>query len=281
MFRPTKSQFLATIIMAVLTAALTAQAFGQTDPPSVASANPHDFSDKYYLSNGVNPKEMTDRLTGKDFLSTITEINDPVFSDVRVLITLPAYMQDGRPVFWSPLGILTNSDPSQDTGGIRDLASRFPIYVFPAISIDDQSPFFTGTRQAPLMDNSYSAEENPLGARQVLIVNYNSKANTRFGSRILRAMAKENGTALDGGPVVKTMDDLKTLINYDLVNITPRPNGDTFAICPVIRDHKNGAIAKDAFLSTTTTQDGKPLEAEQIFVWMFACAQDESHCSMG
>lgn len=282
MFRPTKSRFMATIIMAVITVAFTAQAFGQTDPPSfVPSAHPHDFSDKHYVNNGVNPMEITNRLTGKDFLSTFSEIEDPMYSNVRVLITLPAYKQNGQPVFWSPLGIVTYNDPNQDVAGVRDLASRYPIYVFPSINDTDQSPFLSGARQAPLMDDSVDSNSegwNPLGVRQIQIVNYNSNASTRWGYKILRAMAKQNGTALDGGPVVKTMDNLKTLIDYDLVTITSGADGDAVAFCPVIQDTANGAIAKDAFLSITTMQDGNPLEAEQFFVSMFTCAQDENQC---
>ncbi|MFN0279353.1 MAG: hypothetical protein ACKVRN_12225 [Pyrinomonadaceae bacterium] len=280
MFKPTISRFMATIFTAVLTVAFTAQAFGQTEPYSAPAINPHDFSDKFYITNGVEFKELNDRLTGEDFLSTFTPTDNPDLSDVRVLITLPAYLRNGQPVFWSPLGRLNFNlnDPNQDYSSVRDLASRNPIYVFPVISASETS-YFSGTRQAPLMVDSFdltSEPSNPLGLRMVMTVTYTANAATDTGLKILEAMAKENGMALDGGPIVKSIDDLKTLLNHELINIS---GGDTVAVCPVVQNIDNGAIAKDAFLSMTTSKEGEPLDAERIFVTMFACAQDKNNCS--
>lgn len=271
--------------MAVLTAGFATQAFGQgrvpvtstTDLPTiVAPVYPHDFSDKYYQVNGVNAAGITERLTGRDFLSTLTKTNDDRFSVVRVLVTLPAYTHSGEPVFFSPLGKLTYFDFTQDKAGAssQNIASRHPVYVFPYESVRTDPQNFAGTRQAALMDDSvslYSKELNPLGVRQILTVHF-TNTEPKADYNVLGEMAKRNGVALDGGPIVKTLADIKELLSYGLITIDQGIKGGSYAIVPIILNADSGGIAKDAFLSTVT-RNGKPLEGEKAFVIKFSCAQ--------
>jgi hypothetical protein len=292
MFTRTITAGLTAIIMAVLTAGFATQGFGQgrvpvpstTDVPTAAApVYPHDFSDKYYFTNGVNPKGITERLTGSDFLSTLNKTEDARFSSVRVLITLPAYTQSGEAVFFSPLGKLTYFDFTQDRAGAnaQNIASRHPIYVFPYESGHIETQSFAGTRQAALMDDSvslYSKEMNPLGVRQILTVHF-TNTDPKADYNVLGEMAKRNGVALDGGPIVKTAADIKELLSYGLITIDEGGKGGSYAIVPIILNADNGGIAKDAFLSTVT-QNGKPLDGEKGFVTKFGCAQGTGRCTI-
>ena len=259
------------MILAIFAISLTSQAFGQSTG-SFEPAFPHDFSDNFYLKNGVNPKAISKRLTGTDNLSTFEKTNDSKFSIVRVLITMPAYDQNGETLFWSPLGQITSSGFTNDAAGFAamEIAKRYPIYVFPDITSSKTE--FGNMRQSVIIDDTWATinpDENPLGLRAIVRVNYTSKAFTKSGQAILNEFIAKNGMALDGGPIIKSVSDIQTLLRYELITTTFT---GSYAISPIIRNVDQGAIARDAFLSFVT-RNGKPLPTEDIFVKKFNCYQ--------
>jgi hypothetical protein len=276
------------LIIAAMTVAVaatfTTQAFGQKNGLSKAGY-PHDFSDKYYFVNGVNPGSISFRLTGKDGLSVGSSISDPRFSKVRVLVTMPAYLYDEKLAFWNPLGQFNASGFTQDNAGIkaREVAARYPIYVFPSPRVTSDGNIFFSMRQAALIDESRAISsdipENPLGLRQIFIVTYTKEATTAEGAAILKDLAGLNGYAADGGPIVNSIDDLKMLGVHGLITISSGPGDGMFAVAPIIKNATTGGIAPDAFLHMATNADGKPLPAEELFIQTFNCAKGA--CSEG
>jgi hypothetical protein len=119
--------------------------------------NPHDFTDKYYASNGVYAPAIFGRRNGSDALSIFSYSSNPIHTNVRVVATIPGYNENGEIVFWYPLGEIQSTGFTRDKIGVqaRDLASHFPIYVFPDTSVIDFRTF-ANTRQAALLDNSWS-----------------------------------------------------------------------------------------------------------------------------
>ena len=156
---------------------------GLVGPPlwEDTAINPHDFTDAYYLMNGINPKTIIDRRTGTDGLSVISNSSNPFHTNVRVIATAPAYDQNGDMLFWFPLGELRDLAMNDDQQGerLREMAMRSPIYIFPDSTIVEFRTF-ANNRQAALMDNSWAMtggkDANPLGLRMVYIVNYTEKA---------------------------------------------------------------------------------------------------------
>jgi hypothetical protein len=266
---------IAAMAMAVV-AAFTTQAFGQRNGLT-RQGYPHDFSDKYYLENGVDPSGILHRLTGKDGLSVITPTTDRRFSSVRVLITMPAYLQDEKLAFWSPLGQFKADGFTQDKAGViaREVAALYPIYVFPSPRVDSGGNIFFSMRQAALIDESnavyFEKTENPLGLRQIFTVTYTKEATTPEGAAILKDLAALNGYAADGGPIVNSIDDIKMLGVHGLITLDPGPGEGMFAIAPIIKNVTTGGIAPDAFLHMATNADGKPLPAEEAFIKTFDC----------
>jgi len=69
---------------------------------------------------------------------------------------------------------------------------------------------------------------------------------------------------------------MEMLKKYECITLSsPTENGayrGSYAIAPVIANPTKGVIARDAFL-WFSTRDGKPLEAEMIFVNQFNCLQ--------
>jgi hypothetical protein len=257
----------------------TGSAFGQvTSYYSFAedtAINPHDFTDKYYAANGIFAPAIFGRRNGSDALSVFSNSSNPIHTNVRVVATIPGYNEFGEIVFWYPLGELKAGGFTRDKIGVhaRDLASHFPIYVFPDTSVIDFRTF-ANTRQASLLDNTWSQADrymNPLGLRQIFVVNYTEKAFGKDGFEMMEYFGKKNGMSTNNTPIILNMDDLNYLLKYEMIETSPmKYNGGEYAINPEIMDPANGAIAQDAYLWMAMV-DGKPLPTEEIFLMQFNC----------
>ena len=237
--------------------------------------NPHDFTNAYYWSSGVVAKSLLNRRTGSDGLSVFGNSSNPIHRNVRVTATIPAYDQDGNILFWYPLGEMTFDAFTPDKNGIEaaEMARLFPMYVFPHSKLQDLRMFQT-TRQAALIDNSWplimGQDYNPLGLRQVFFVTFTEKAFTKEGYEMMNYMGKKNGMGADDTPILRTVEDVRTMMKYDLVRTAAVKGLTTFAVAPVIIDPTSGVIAQDAFL-WFATKDGSPLPTEEMFAYQFGC----------
>jgi hypothetical protein len=240
--------------------------------------NPHDFTDEYYAINGIIAKGIIGRRTGTDGLSVFSNSSNPFHTNVRVTATLPAYDQHGDMLFWYPLGEIQDYGFTEDKAGIRarEMAKHFPIYVFPNTKMSDYRTF-ANTRQAALMDNTFSMTTSedaiPIGVREILIVNFTEKAFGKDGFEMMDYFLKKNGAAADDTPIIRSMEDIQTLLKYDMIIASPiKSIGGQYAINPIIFNPTNGVIAQDAYL-WMATKDDRPLPSEDIFVWQFQCLQ--------
>jgi hypothetical protein len=116
-------------------------------------------------------------------------------------------------------------------------------------------------------------------------------------NKVLAAFAADNGTTLDGTPIIHTGDELHFiegvvgapppagLTSEDLpplsapcgaegnLDVGGADGGAVWLICPTILDPRNGAIAPDAFLDTVRTPTGLPLDPR--FNRNFNCLQQK------
>ena len=240
---------------------------------------PHDFNDDFYAANGIYTPGIIGRRTGTDFLSVFSNSSNPAHNNVRVLVTLPAYDENGNVRFWTPLGNFNEKGFTNDELGTqaKEIANLYPVYVFPKAQ-DPQLLSFTNTRQAALFDLSQDNlfyKGNPLGLRIVFLVNYTEKAfNTKEGYAMMQFMEKKNGLSLEGTPLIKTKADIDELLRDEFISIEKRSLWDDptvtgeYSTCPIIRTDKNELIAQDAFL-IMVTRDGLPLPNETIFLDTF------------
>lgn len=197
----------------------------------------YDFTDAYYLQNGVNPALIGGRMEA----GTGIAVNDtPIFSfqrDVGALLTLSAYNHSGAINYFTVLGGIAATAFTADAAGqeARAIADSFTEYLFPQAGTD---PIGFTFRQSSLLDmrNGYFGAD-PLGLWLHAWVNYTPTAlTTRAGKKFLNGIAKNNGRALDGTPIIATMSDIDSLLNKGYITITNRPETDPlrYAICPVI-----------------------------------------------
>ena len=223
-----------------------------------------DFTDAFYLRNGVNPAAIAGRRQAVPPLATTDR---PLFRhqrNVRALLTLPAYDHSGDTEFFTVLGGLSGAGFTNDAAGrtARQIADRSPEYVFPRRGGD---PFALGaTRQSVVLEMRHGYfSNNPLGLWIHVWVSYTGLAfYTRDGQRALRDLARRNGLDLDGTPIIRTVDEIDRLFSKGFVTKRTLPLDNTlrYAICPVIKDPTDGGIAPDQFLSITRRPDGTPVE---------------------
>lgn len=222
----------------------------------------YDFTDAYYLQNGVDPALISGRMQP----GPIAVEDTPNFSyqrNVRALLTLPNYDHSANINYFTVLGGLSDSAFTLNAAGAnaRAIANSYIDYVFPKAGTD---PVGLGAlRQSILLDmrNGYFSND-PLGLWLHVWVSYTTKSTTKAGKRALNEIAKKNGRDLDGTPIIATTGDIESLLRKGYIALTERAATDSlrYAICPVITDPTDGGIAPDQFLAITLKSDGTPLE---------------------
>jgi hypothetical protein len=225
----------------------------------------YDFTDAYYLQNGLNPAAIDGRRQPGPLAVTDT----PNFSfqrPVRALLTLPAYDHSANAWYFTVLGGFSDAAFTNNSAGqrLRQIANASPEYIFPRRGTD---PLGLGAlRQSVMLDmrNGYFSN-NKLGLWIHVWVSYTTKAlSTSEGQRIMNDLANRNGRDLDGTAIIATAGEIDDLFKKGMITKQTRPLNDVlrYAICPVVKDPTDGGIARDQFLAITRLPDGTPLEPE-------------------
>ena len=225
----------------------------------------YDFTDAYYRQNGINPAAIDGRRQPGPLAATDTP-NFPFQRNVRALLTLPNYDHSGNAWYFTVLGGFSTAAFTPDAAGqrARQIADSSVEYVFPRRGTD---PLGLGAlRQSVILDmrNGYFSN-NKLGLWIHVWVSYTNKAlTTSDGQKTLNDMARRNGRDLDGTAIIATISELDNLFSKGYVTKQTRGLSDTlrYAICPVIKDPRDGGIARDQFLAITRKPDGTALEPE-------------------
>jgi len=241
---------------------------------------PFDFSDSFYLANGVNPEKIDGRVNGMDGISVFDESPDPEkFTDVRVLLTIPAYDHSGDVTYFTVFGEIFEDAFTDDEAGeeAREIGDAYPIYIFPRQGNAPGQIFPKRQEDVVPLNNGYFSND-PLGLWRFVFVEFTDAAfTTPEGQEALAELAEENGETLDGTPVIARTGEIESLADDGFVTLHLRPDdgseGAPWSICPVIEDPRDGGIQPDAFLAFVTQDDGSALPASQWFVDEFVCLQ--------
>ena len=234
---------------------------------------PFDFSDAFYIENGLDPAAVIGRPDGTGTNSVIDDReNGPDLNNVRMLQMVAAYDHSGHPIFFYVPGILFENAFLDNAAGeeAREIADAYKVYEFPTQDAPFGSVF--PKRQdlvADLRDGYFS--NDPLGLWQVNICNYTDAAfNTAAGQEALAELASKNGLDLDGTPIVREVNEVEDLVDDGFMEIyTPPADGSgglRWFLCPVVEDPRDGAIAMDAHLDVT-----EGIDAAQEFIDAFHC----------
>jgi hypothetical protein len=225
----------------------------------------YDFTDAYYAQNGINPAAID----GRRQVGPLAAADTPIFPyqrGVRALLTLPNYDHSGNAWYFTVLGGFNNSAFTSNAAGVRakQIADSSIEYVFPRQGTD---PVGLGAlRQSVMLDmrNGYFSN-NKIALWLHTWVSYTSKAlTTRDGQKMMDDLARHNGRDLDGTAIIASVSEIDSLFSKGYITKTTRPLDDVlrYSICPVIKDPRDGGIARDQFLAYTRNPNGTPLEPE-------------------
>ena len=227
----------------------------------------YDFSDSFYLSNGVDPTKIYAFRIEEGPLAVVENSPNPdIFRNLRVNLHIPAYAHNGDPVFFSVFGEFSEAAFTNDEAGIeaREIAEKYPVYIFPMQSCDPPNPFCKRQNDImPVNDGYWSGD--PLGLWLIVFVRYTNKAfDAAEGQEALADLMATNGPDLDGTPTVRTEGELEDLLDSGLVEfITRSPAEERYSICPAMKDPRNGAVTSDAILASAMS----PGEGELVMEW--------------
>jgi hypothetical protein len=193
-----------------------ARAESNTNPP------PFDFSNAFYLENGIDPANILNRVDGTcpaddtPSCSVVDNSNtDPTRRNIRVLSTTGGFDHEGNPLYYNIFGMAMPNTFTNDAAGLdaMAIADFFSAYIFPKASGDPLSPALSNRRQDNVFDtrNGYFVE-NPLGLWTAVFVSYTPAAfDTAEGRRTLAHLAAINGTDLDGTPMIRKAVEVDVL----------------------------------------------------------------------
>jgi hypothetical protein len=211
-----------TCLMAILLtlAAVPGMAFAGGEAP------PFDFSDAFYLQNGIDPAKLRGRVNGMDGVSVQDTSDDPTRNDIRVLETTGGFNATGNVIYYNVFSMMMPDTFTNDEAGRRamEIANHYRAFIFPKAGGDPLSPMPSNRRQDNLFDtrNGYFSN-NPLGLWVLTFVHYTDKAlNTVEGQKILAQLAEKNGVDLDGTPVLKSASDIDGLAALGFLELRTR-----------------------------------------------------------
>jgi hypothetical protein len=223
---------------------------------------PYDFTDTYYRTNGIDPAKLVFR---RQAPSASAVIDMPFFSyqrNVRVIGTSAGYGASGDIRYFVTLAGYGPDAFTNDAAGrnARYLSEKYIEYVFPS---KDADPVGLGNaRQSVVLDTNHGYfSANPLGLWLHVWISYTPTAfNTSDGRKMLEDLKKKNGLAKDGTPIIKTKSEIDNLFSKGLITKKYRNDSLRYAVCPIIRDPRDGGIAPDAFLNLPKYADGSAVE---------------------
>lgn len=225
-----------------------------------------DFTDAYYLANGVDPGKINGRRQAPSAQAVVDVPNYGNQRNVRMVSTTAGYGANGSPMFFVVLGGNSADLFTKDAAGQRaqKIADSYAEYIFPQRGANPVG--IPNGRQSFLHQNNNGYfSNNPLGLWIHVWVNYTDKAfNTKDGQKELDKLARSNGLALDGTPIIKTTSEIDNLYSKGYVTKLTTNDASRYAICPEIKDPRAGGIAPDAFANFIKRPDGSYLEPELV-----------------
>ncbi len=186
---------------------------------AAVSGPPFDFSNQFYLQNGIDPSKILDRVGSSASASAFVVENsnpDPTRDNIRITETTGGFDHEGNVLYYTINGMVNPDTFTNNFAGQKAMATAnfFSAYIFPKASGNPLSPALSNRRQDNVFDtrNGYF-EANPLGLWTAVFVSYTPAAfNTAEGQKTLAALAEKNGTDLDGTPIITMaieVDDLE------------------------------------------------------------------------
>jgi hypothetical protein len=193
------------------------------------SGPPFDWSNSFYLANGIDPSLIQNRVGSSTSASAfVVEPSSPDANHTndRITETTGGFNHEGNVLYYTINGFVNPNTFTNDAAGqnAKAIAEKFTAYIFPKASGNPFSPALSNRRQDNVFDtrNGYSVA-NPLGLWTAQFTSFTPAAfNTAAGRAALAALAALNGTDLDGTPIIKTAMEVDGLVKKGFAVERPR-----------------------------------------------------------
>jgi hypothetical protein len=221
-----------------------------------------DFSDAFYLQNGIDPTKIAGRPNGDGTSSVVDTATDPTRRNVRVTAVVGGHDDGGNPILFSVLGTVKADAFTNDAAGraARQIADKYVAYIFPKAGSNPLSPAAKRQDELIPLNNGYFSNDPTQIWREVFVNYVPGAASTPAGRKVAQDLMARNGPDGDGTPMVRTMNDLDKAREAGLVTVTRRADdgsqGAPWFFCAVYKDPRGGAITADATLAVVRNPDG-------------------------
>lgn len=193
---------------------------------SFHGAPAYDFADDFYRLNGIEPREIVDRLRAQDGRSTFDRAPEREFADVRIREVTGGFDHEGNVLYYVTAGQVSPGTFTFDTRGTeaRTIANDFRAYIFPKATGHPRGTAVSNRRQDNVFDTRRGYfDDNPLGLWLLVFVQYTEKAlNTNAGRAMLADLTARNGRDLDGTAVIRTIAEIELLHQLGYVKLRTR-----------------------------------------------------------
>jgi hypothetical protein len=172
-----------------------------------------DFSDDFYLQNGINPAVIVDRLVGQDARSVVDDSPHPDFADVRILEITGGFKHNSNLFYYSVNGKAMPNTFTNDAAGqaAMDIANSFRAFIFPKAAGNPLSPAPPNRRHDNVFDDTGGYfSNNPLGLWILKFASWDGpNVNGSACQDFMDDLADDNGTDLDGTPIFKRVGEIE------------------------------------------------------------------------
>jgi hypothetical protein len=215
--------------LAIVLAVLGIASLAPTSRGQQPSGPPFDFSDAFYLANGIDPSKLANRVGTASSASAFVIDNsntNPNRTNIRIIEMTGGFNHEGNTLYYTVNAFVDRATFTNDAAGQKALATAqfFTAYIFPKASGDPLGLVLSNRRQDNVFDtrNGYF-HANPLGIWQPVFVSFTAAAfNTASGQATLAELAAKNGTNLDGTPIITQAIEVDDLRKKGLVALQTR-----------------------------------------------------------
>lgn len=188
----------------------------------------HDFSDAFYLANGIDPSKLIDRLNGSDTRSRdIGTSPHADFNSINIDNITGGFKHQGNVFYYTVNAKLKDDAFTNDAAGAeaKNIANSFFAFIFPK---DDPSCELVPGPPCRRQDNLFEDKggyfsNNPLGLWLLKFVSWDGpKVDTQECIDEMADLAEDNGTDLDGTPILDHLSDIEDMEDEGCVTIRER-----------------------------------------------------------
>src|SRR5262245_51325978 len=116
------------------------------------SGPPFDFSNSFYLANGIDPSKILNRVGTANSASAFVVDNsntNPDRNNIRITETTGGFDNAGTPLFYTINGFVNPDTFTNDEAGqqARKIAEKFEAYILPKASGGTLTPSLSNRRQ--------------------------------------------------------------------------------------------------------------------------------------